>query len=708
MALATLSIDIEARLANFEKQMERSARIAEKNAQEVRASWQRAGAGIASIGGSVAGLFAGYSLVDAFKGNVDFIDSLNDMQDATGASIEKLSGLVDLAERTGHSVDNATSLVVKLNSALNDTDANSTASRAISAIGLSADELRKLDPVDAIQEVAKALSNYADDGAKARLVQELFGKSARELAPLIKDLADAGQLNAKITAEQAAEADRFNKALADMQASAANVSRTIVADLLPTITRFFDELKAGREAFGGTFEAIFKLGTESTGPALSNLQKYQAQAAELKKEIAGLEADSKGGDRSGFFGRILGGLTDDRLPERRKKLEETQKYIAYYERLLKLSDGNAGGGRGFVNPVAELPSVGELPDKTKKDKAKKEEIDEAQRALAQYVETQGRELEQLNELTEVQKALNFLKTLGTTGEVDQVRELVLGRAELIEKRKAEQEIEKGINAELERQFKLQQGLDEQIEQFSGRVEDARKRALTARLEARLAAGEEFSKDELDNIVRGIGGVEKPKEQISELDEFARQAGRNIQDALGQTMYASISGQWDRLGDLWAQTILKMAAEASAAQLGKLLFGDFGKSGELGGWVGMGMQFLGGFFEDGAAFGHGGQIRAFASGDVFSSPTMFGYGGGQLGVLGEAGPEAIMPLRRGPDGKLGIVSRGGGGRSMQISYAPVIQVDSRSDRAAVMSDTQQLLAQNNRELMRILKAKGVVG
>lgn len=706
MALATLSIDIEARLASFERDMARSARIAEKNAEEVRAAWQRAGAGIASIGSGVVGLFAGISLVDAFKGHVEFIDSLNDMQDATGASIEKLSGLVDLTERTGHSVDNATSLVVKLNSALNDVDPNSTASRAISAIGLSAAELRQMDPVDAIQAVAKALSNYADDGAKARLVQELFGKSARELAPLLKDLADAGQLNAKFTAEQAAEADKFNKALAEMQTNSANAARSIAADLLPTLNRFFEELKAGREAFGGTFSAIFKLGTEAPGTAVEGLKKYQATVAELKKEIAGLEADSKNGDRSGILGRFLGDKTDKRLSAAKQELEDAQKYLSYYEKVLKLTDGKAGGGRGFVNPAPELPSVGELPGKTKETKERKEQIDEAQRSLAQFIETQQREIDQMSELTDIQKAYNFLKTIGTTGEIDQVRQLVLEQAKQITIKKQDAALAKLEQDALKEQEAKRKSINEQLDEFLGLRREERRLALLAALDERVARGE-ITEEQAVPARKKINDEYGPKKEITELDEFAKRAASNIQDTLGQSMYATLSGQWGSLGDLWAQTVMKMVAEASAAQLGKLLLGDFAKTGNIGGLFGQGFNFLSGLFADGAAFGPGGKIHAFASGDVFNSPTMFGFGGGNLGVLGEAGPEAIMPLRRGPDGKLGIVSRGGGSRSTQITYAPVLQVDSRSDRAAVMSDTQQLLAQNNREFMRLLKAKGVV-
>ena len=62
------------------------------------------------------------------------------------------------------------------------------------------------------------------------------------------------------------------------------------------------------------------------------------------------------------------------------------------------------------------------------------------------------------------------------------------------------------------------------------------------------------------------------------------------------------------------------------------------------------------FADGAPFSQG-RVMPFAKGGVFSSPTTFPMRGG-TGLMGEAGPEAIMPLARGPDGQLGV--RGGGG------------------------------------------------
>ena len=55
---------------------------------------------------------------------------------------------------------------------------------------------------------------------------------------------------------------------------------------------------------------------------------------------------------------------------------------------------------------------------------------------------------------------------------------------------------------------------------------------------------------------------------------------------------------------------------------------------------------------GAAFA-GGNVIPFAAGGVVSSPVTFGLAGGRTGLMGEAGPEAVMPLQRMPGGDLGV-------------------------------------------------------
>ena len=87
----------------------------------------------------------------------------------------------------------------------------------------------------------------------------------------------------------------------------------------------------------------------------------------------------------------------------------------------------------------------------------------------------------------------------------------------------------------------------------------------------------------------------------------------------------------------------------------------------------------------------GRVAAFARGGVVDGPTHFPMRGG-VGLMGEAGPEAILPLARGADGRLGIRSERSGGAvqvTMNISTPDVAGFRrSQSQIAAEMSRAMQ--------------------
>lgn len=60
-----------------------------------------------------------------------------------------------------------------------------------------------------------------------------------------------------------------------------------------------------------------------------------------------------------------------------------------------------------------------------------------------------------------------------------------------------------------------------------------------------------------------------------------------------------------------------------------------------------------------------QISRHADGGVIASPTYFAHGGA-IGLMGERGAEAIMPLARGADGRLGVIAQSGNARPVAVT------------------------------------------
>jgi len=78
----------------------------------------------------------------------------------------------------------------------------------------------------------------------------------------------------------------------------------------------------------------------------------------------------------------------------------------------------------------------------------------------------------------------------------------------------------------------------------------------------------------------------------------------------------------------------------------------------------------------------GKLTPFASGGVVNGPTVFPMANG-MGLMGEAGPEAIMPLKRGPDGKLGVEGGGGVTVVQNINVSTGVQQTVRTEIKSLM-------------------------
>lgn len=340
------------------------------NAQEAalvrtKAVAEKFGAVLATLSvGAVVGFAA------AIRRSIGDIDAFNDLKDATGASIEAISALDRVARETGGTFDQVSSILTKFNQALKDVDSNKRIGAVFKALNLDVAELKRLDPAEALRRTAVALSTFADDGGKARAVQELFGRSVREIAPLLKDLSEKTSLVASTTTEAAAEAEKLGKNLSRLRANIEDVSRSLAGRLAPVLNQVIEDVSNFRSNAG--------------------LASLASDVITLKKELDALQ-ERKGSPFN--FAQDL----DAQIAEASRKLEQAK---ARFNAADVNRPKSAGGGRGFVNPAnaSTLPSL-DVPEEPKGPKG--DPLAEAKR----YLESLQKQIEKTRELTVYEQAL---------------------------------------------------------------------------------------------------------------------------------------------------------------------------------------------------------------------------------------------------------------------------------------------------------------
>jgi tape measure domain-containing protein len=136
-------------------------------------------------------------------------------------------------------------------------------------------------------------------------------------------------------------------------------------------------------------------------------------------------------------------------------------------------------------------------------------------------------------------------------------------------------------------------------------------------------------------------------------------GMSIKDGVVSAIQGAIDGT-KSLQQVASDLLNSIANRLLDVAINLALFGVMSGTGTGGG-------LLGGLFKPNAmgnAYAKNG-IVPFAYGGVVNRPTLFPFAKG-IGLMGEAGPEAILPLRRGSDGRLGVSSNGGGSTVVNVS------------------------------------------
>ena len=227
-------------------------------------------------------------------------------------------------------------------------------------------------------------------------------------------------------------------------------------------------------------------------------------------------------------------------------------------------------------------------------------------------------------------------------------------------------------------------LEEQIEleqELLGKSE-ARKRVIQA-------LGVEFTQ-------QNAAAVATYEAQIEAIIEATRleQERQALMDSIQGTLESGFMSMVDgtkSVKDAFKDMARQIIAELYRVLVVQQLVGSFDvKSGVGSGIVGaIGKIFMPTPSANGNVFSAGRQITAFANGGVVGSPTYFPMAGGKTGLMGEAGPEAIMPLKRDKNGRLGVSVEGGSG---SVNVTNNINVTGGSDPAAIRMEVAKLMPQ----------------
>jgi phage-related minor tail protein len=168
----------------------------------------------------------------------------------------------------------------------------------------------------------------------------------------------------------------------------------------------------------------------------------------------------------------------------------------------------------------------------------------------------------------------------------------------------------------------------------------------------------------------LSAIEQQQLKVNQVTEQYGALATNIGNAFGTAFKGLIDGTMgvrEAMQSLFADiasAFLDMAAQIIAKQMTMIILQTILKAlGAVAGGVnsgGAGFDMGSGINSTGMSTFNPANSFKFATGGVFGSPTMFKFADGgtmQNGILGEAGPEAIMPLSRGAGGKLGVNASG---------------------------------------------------
>lgn len=685
----SIVVDLLMKTGSFETDAQRASKTAEKRFKEIE---KQAKETASSVSSAFAGLLSGALLGVGF-GTV-FGKFIEETKNAQNEQAQLAAVLKSTGNAAGFTAAELNKMASGMAGVVSEGDINRAQTRLLSYTGVVGDEFPRalqaaidmsvrlgMTVEQSAETVGKALDvpskgltalskqgfRFTEDQKKLVESLEQTGRVAEAQDVILKALessyggaADAArntlggalealqnQINDLMTGDDdsvnglTAAVNEFTDLLGSSETKATfGAFTTFLAEVATGLVTVINEFKKAADAADSWLEAINVkvadtiFGDSDPAKEVENITKRLNENRAAVEKLREAQAANPSGKSKNMFGFEQNENYDQRISVLQSAIRAGEARLVFAQGRLNAKDRDILKGYTGVDetggPTTTLGPIRATATSAPAEKATKERVDQGQKLIDQM----NQRIALIGKETEYEKLLEQVRIGSVTFKTQAQQDEALAAAQTLdfinEQTKAYEESQKQASAlskVLDELYPDQAATNDYLSKLTLLTEGLHNGALTA---------EQYYE-----------AVEKLEEKFSEtsdgMTEFAVQAARNIQDALGDTLESVLSGNFDNIGSKFADMIYKMAANAAAANLSQALFGDFGKSGQIGGLIG---SAFAGIFGGGGGSGPAptaAQVGAAGDGLMFFADGGYTGAGGKYDAAGivHAG-EYVMP------------------------------------------------------------------
>ncbi len=625
-------------------------------------------------------------------------DRMNDLANRSNVAASRLSLLDAMAKMAGSSAEELVSSAERLGAKLARQDeASGRAAVALKELGINTKDAsgEQKSMLQLQEEIILAVDKSANAAKAEGAAIQLLGNEYYKLRTVVKEAAESkGEMydymvktNALISTQLAKNSDEYNDKVAKLGLAFKGVGNSIATWALPGMTKFVDWATKASEAVASLTRRLLggSTNSETKSDTLSTAESNYAAA------VKGMDAASKGDPTSIAYQRA-----SENLKQRTAELAGARRDML---RAMEAESVNRDGVLSGRKDEGNRPAGKDAKEAKATDPTSTNEYKEAMRIAQERQRLRIKEGEDIRKYFLDQEEAAHKAKEATDKLIDAEEERAQASTRTVEKNRISIRVLSQFGATQNdvtlalMDYNIQQAETELATANSGKATQDEIRVLEKKLQVlRRLKGDE-------QTMQSDEGAERDRQSTFKygwedaFDRYKKSAGTAADTA--RDAFSATAGNMTRALDSFVTTgklnfkdftrsiIADLAKIAMQRAIVGLIGMAFGASAGAGGYADASSANSAGAFAKGGAFSNG--VEFFAGGGVVDQATAFGMSGGRTGVMGEAGPEAIMPLKRGADGKLGVA--GSGGTTHVEIHTPVTitmngDAGNPSDRAAL--------------------------